>query len=76
MCATHAVAGCARYFGFDDRRVLAALEYVVCGLGGVCRSAAGRQTPCGTGRLIQGSAIDLVRSILSCNDQPTIKIAE
>ena len=27
-------------------------------------------------RLIQDSAIDLVRPILSCNDQPSIKIAE
>jgi len=27
-------------------------------------------------RLIQGGAIDLVRSILNCNDQPSIKIAE
>jgi len=27
-------------------------------------------------RLIQGSAIDLVRHPMSCNDQPSIKIAE
>jgi len=27
-------------------------------------------------RLIQGGAIDLVRHLLSCNDQPPIKIAE
>jgi len=27
-------------------------------------------------RLIQGGAIDLVRHLLSCNDQPSIKIAE
>jgi hypothetical protein len=29
-----------------------------------------------TMRLIQDSAIDLARPILSCNDQPLIKIAE
>jgi hypothetical protein len=27
-------------------------------------------------RLIQGGAIDIVRPLLSCNDQPSIKIAE
>jgi len=27
-------------------------------------------------RLIQGGAIDLVRHLLSCNDHPSIKIAE
>jgi hypothetical protein len=27
-------------------------------------------------RLVQGGAIDLVRHLLSCNDQPSIKIAE
>jgi len=27
-------------------------------------------------RLIQGGPIDLVRHLLSCNDQPSIKIAE
>jgi len=27
-------------------------------------------------RLIQGGTIDLVRHLLSCNDQPSIKIAE
>jgi len=30
----------------------------------------------GTLRLIQGGVIDLVRHLLSCNDQPSIKIAE
>jgi len=29
-----------------------------------------------TMRLIQGGTIDLVRHLLSCNDQPSIKIAE
>ena len=29
-----------------------------------------------TVRLIQGGAIDLVRHLLSCNDQPSIKIPE